>query len=305
MAWRLHLSNQAIQRVDILAGNPPLAAAWMGRDRAVFLDLETGTQIGEALFKVSAGEPRQSAKWLEFISKLTAPNGVALPVVRADGTTIHTTEDGRMHLYEVGGEELYLETDGKEVKLETGEADLLAVGLDRFLGLVAALDEQYRLVIYQQHIRVGQFDTGLQVHDEAQPGVAVSNGGSAIFASNGQEIVLMDSGGRVRKRLSAHYPVGRISCSPNGKLLITTDAETGVLRAYNGADFTPTHQRYAMDLLQDATQIQLIADLPPASASVGTLSVDNQGILAFAISGVVCVTAVEKMIALPRPQPLL
>lgn len=304
-AWRLHLSNQAIQRVDILAGNPPLLAAWTGRERAAFFDLETGAPADEIMTKIAAGETRQSAKWLEFVSRLKAPNGATLPVVRAGSTTIYTTEDGRMRLYEVSGEELFLETDGKEVKLETGDADFLAVGFDRFLGLVAALDEQYRLAIYQQHIRVGLFDTGLKVDDDSQPGVAVSNGGSAIFVTNGQEVALMDSGGKIRRRLSVHYPIGRITCSPSGKLLLTTDAETGVIRAYSGADFTPTHQRYAMDLLQDAAQIQLIADLPPASASVGALAVDNQGVLAFAISGVVCVTAVEAMVALPRPQPLL
>jgi hypothetical protein len=304
-AWWLHLSNQAVQRVDILAGKPPLLAAWIGREHVIFFDLETGIPAGETSTKISAGESRQSAKWLEYVGRLTAPNGATLPVVRAGGTTIHSTEDGRMRLYDVDGEELFLETDGKEVKLETGDAHFVAVSLDRFLGLVAALDEQYRLALYQQHIRVGLFDTGLMADDEAQPGVAASNGGSAIFVSNGQEMALMDSGGRVRKRLSVHYPIGRIACSPNGKLLITTDAESGVIRAYSGADFTPTHQRYAMDLLEDAAQIQLIADLPPASASVGALAVDNQGVLAFAISGVVCVTAVEKMIALPRPQPLL
>lgn len=303
MAWRLHLTNQAIQRVDILPGKPPLLGVWLARDRAAFFDPDGGTQAGEMVYKAPAVESRQSAKWQEFTASLTAPNGAALPVVRAAGTTIYTTEDGRMRLY-IAGDDLFLETGGKEVKLDTGEAAFAAIGIDRFLGLIAALDEQFRLTIYQQHIRVGQFDTGLKIEDDTNPGVVVSNGGSAIFVSNGHEVALMDSGGRVRRRLPVHYPVGRMACAPNGKLLLLSDAETGVIRAYSG-DLTPTHQRHAIDLLQDAAQLQLIADLPPASAGVGALAVDNQGTIAFALSGVVCVTALERMTPLPRPQPLL
>ncbi|MBI5666962.1 MAG: hypothetical protein HZC41_03070 [Chloroflexi bacterium] len=303
IAWRLHLTNQAIQRVDILPGKPPLLGVWLARDRAAFFDLESGAQVGETPYKAPAVESRQSARWQEFVAGLTAPNGAALPVVRAGSTTIYTTEDGRMRLYVVG-DELYLETDGKEVKLDTSEATFTTIGIDRFLGLIAALDEQFRLAIYQQHIRVGLFDTGLKAEDDAQPGVAVSNGGSAIFVTNSHEVVPMDSGGRVRKRLPVHYPVGRMACAPNGKLLLLSDAETGVIRAYS-SDLTPTHQRHAIDLLQDAPQLQLIADLPPASAGVGALAVDNQGTVAFALSGVVCVTSLERMTPLPRPQPLL
>lgn len=305
MTWRLHLTNLAIRQVDILAGKTSLLAVWTGRERVAFFDLETGAPAGESSWRAPVGETRQSARWQEFVAGLTAPGGAYLPVVRAGGTTIHTTEDGRMRLYVLNDGALFLETDGKEVPLDTGGAALVALGLDRFLGLIAALDEQYRLAIYQQHIRVGLFDTGLETADEAQPAVVVSHGGSAIFATNGQTVVLLDSGGRVRKRLTAHYPVGRMACSPNGKLFVTSDVDTGVIRAYNGADFTPTHQRHAIDLLQDATQIQLIADLPPVSAGVGALAVDNQGALAFALSGVVCVTHLDQLAALPRPQPLL
>lgn len=304
MTWRLHLTNHPIQRVDILPGEPVLLSVWLARDRAAFFNLDTGVPAGETPYKAPAVESRQGAKWQEYAASLTAPNGAALPFVRAGGTTIHTTEDGRMRLYVVG-DDLFLETDGKEVKLDTGETEFRAIGIDRFLGLIAALDANMKLAIYQQHIRVGQFDTGLTIEEDTQPGVAVSNGGSAIFVSHGHEVVLMDSGGKVRKRLAIHYLAGRMACSPNGRLLLISDAETGVLRVYSGADLTPTHQRHAIDLLQDAAQIQLIADLPPPSAGVGALAVDNQGIVAFALSGVVCVTAVEQMTPLPRPQPLL
>jgi hypothetical protein len=304
MAWRLHLTNQAIRRVDILPGNPALAAAWAGRGRVSYFDLESGVPAGEAVHRAPVGEPRQGIKWQEFVTGLTAPNGAPLPFVQAGGAAVHTTEDGRMRLYHTGAD-LFLESEGKEIKLETGGAAFIAVGLDRFLGLVAALDENCRLTIYQQHIRVGVFETGLQAGEYLQPVVAVANGGSAIFACDGRQVALLDSGGRVRRRLNAHYAIGRLACSPNGRLIATSDAETGVIRVYNGADFTPTHQRHALDLLQEATQIQLIEDIPPGAAGVGALGVHNTGDLAFAVSGMICVTHVKHMTALPRPQPLL
>ena len=82
------------------------------------------------------------------------------------------------------------------------------------------------------------------------------------------------------------------------------DPETGVIRVYDD-ELQPTHQRHALDLLQDAAQLQLIADLPPFNAAPGSLVIDNKGNIAFNISGVVCVTTLKQLDALPRPQPLL
>src|SRR5512145_2590952 len=145
MTWRLHLSNQTIQRVDLLAGKTALLVAWAGRERAAFFELETGVEAGELLYKAPVVDSRQTPKWQEFVAGLVASNGVALPFARVGSTTIYTTEDGRMRLYYTGGAELFLETGGKEVKLETGATDFVAIGLDRFLGLVAALDEEGQL----------------------------------------------------------------------------------------------------------------------------------------------------------------
>lgn len=69
---------------------------------------------------------------------------------------------------------------------------------------------------------------------------------------------------------------------------MTSDPETGVIRVYNRPELAPTHQRHALDLLQDADQLQLIADLPPFGAAPGAMAIDDTGALAFNISGVVC-----------------
>jgi len=303
MAWRVHLTNQAIQNLQILPGKQTLLAAWTQRDRATYFDLETGIEIGEHQHKAVS---RQSDKWAEFIASLIAPNGAYLPFVRTAQATLYTTNDGKLRLYWMTGDELLLELDGKEIKLELkAKANLVALGLDRLMGAIAALDAKGKLHIFQQSISVGSFDLKLNVDEDAQFSLAIANGGSAIFVSDGREIVLTDTSGKVKKRQSVHYFIGRMVCSPDGKRIVTSDPETGVIRVYTGDELQPTHQRHALDLLQDAAQLQLIADLPPFNAAPGSLAIDDKGSIAFNISGVVCAATLKQLAALPRPQPLL
>jgi hypothetical protein len=302
MSWRIHLTNQAIQTLHILPGQPPLLLAWTQRDRATYFDLESGVEVSEHQHKAVS---RQSDKWADFIASLVAPNGAHLPYVRTAQSTLFTTDDGKLRLYWMTDDELLLELDGKEVKLELKtKANLVALGLDRLLGVIAALDGKGKLHLAQQHINVGAFDMKLTIDDDSQPSLAIANGGAAIYVSDGREIVLTDTSGKVKKRQPVHYFIGRMVCSPDGKRLVTSDPETGVMRVY-GDDLLPTHQRHALDLLEDAAQLQLIADLPPVNAAPSTLALDDQGHLAFNISGVVCLTNIKEMDALPRPQPLL
>lgn len=303
MAWRVHLTNTAIQNLDILPGKPRLLAAWTQRDRATYFDLESGVIVSEHQHKAVS---RQSDKWPEFVSSLIAPNGAYLPFIRTAGMTMYTTDDGRLRLYRLTSDDLILEIDGKDVPLEfQSKAQLLTLGLDRFMGVIAALDSKGKLHLYQQHIRVGTFDMKLSLEDDALPSLAISNGGTGIFISDGREIVLTDTSGKIKKRIGLHYLIRRLACSPNGHYLATSDAETGVIRVYSGADLTPTHQRHAIDLLQDAAQLQLLADLPPFNAAPGALAIDDRGNIAFAISGVICASELKQLNALPRPQPLL
>jgi hypothetical protein len=305
MAWRVHLTNQAIGQVDILPGSKfTTLAAWTQRDRAVYFDLESGAELGEHVYRAAGFDNRQGELWRQYLATLVAPNGAYLPFARTAQAAIYTSEDGRLRLYQMGREQFLLELEGKELPLEV-KVPLMAVGLDRFLGVIAAMDEKSKLHLYQQHIRVGVFDLGLKPGEDYTPNVAIANGGAAIFATNGREIVLSDSSGKARKRASVHYFIGRMACSPDGRLLATSDLETGVIRAYNGDDLTPTHQRHAIDLLQDAAQLQLIADLPPFSIAPGALAINNAGAVAFAMAGVVCATELKYMDALPRLQALL
>ncbi|MEQ8678037.1 MAG: hypothetical protein RLP44_00080 [Aggregatilineales bacterium] len=306
MSWRLHLTNQAIQSLEIVDGDPPILVVWSRRDRVAYYGLMSGTPYGEISFEVPIVENRQEETWQTFLNTLIVPNDAYLPVIHTPSIDIYTTDDGRMRLYHVGDAGLFLESDGKEIALEVeGVERFRAVALDRFLGLSAAIDDEGKLHIYQQHIRVGAFDLGLTMDEGLKLSVAISRGGGAIFVSDGQRVVLTDSSGRIRKKLEPHYFIGDISCSPNGKYLVMNDIETGVLRVYSGTELQPLHQRFAIDLLAEATQTQLIADLPPMMVGLSALTMDNKKQIAFAMSGVICVTDTEHMDDLPRPQPLL
>lgn len=305
MGWRLHLTNQVIHHLDILPGKQPLLGAWAQPNRVFYFDLETGTEMGETTLMDVYGGDRQAERWREFVHSLVAPNRAYLPVVRTSQATIFTTDDGQMRLYQIGPFSLFLEMEGNEVTLDTGDVvNWLEIAFDRFMGVIAALDEHKKLHLYQQNIPIGVFDLGLGAASELRPMIAVSHAGASIYVCDGEQIVVTDSSGVVHKRLNTHYFVGRMGCSPDGHLLVTSDMESGVIRIYDNS-LTPTHQRHAIDMLAESTQIQLIADFPPASIALSALAIDNQGVIVFAMSGVVCVTSLEKMDALPRPQPLL
>jgi hypothetical protein len=304
MAWRLHLTNRAIQRLDIIEGEPTLLAVWSRRNRIAYYDLDSGILRGEQTFEIPEGGDRQGERWQSFVGGLKAPNDGYLPVVTAGEVTIHTTDDGRMRLYDMGAAGLYLEDDGKEARLDTGDSTRRAVALDRFLGLSAALDQDGMLHVFQQHIKVGAFDLGLSLREELLPVVAIARGGGAIFVTDGQAVVLTDSGGQVRKRLETHYLIRQMTCSPDGGYLVTGDMDTGVIRVYHGADLALSHQRFAIDLVAAATQVQLLADMPPSSVALSTLTVADSGALAFSMAGVICVTDLSFMDELPRPQVL-
>lgn len=307
MAWRLHLSNQAIQHLDILAGSQELLAVWLRRDQVAYFDLRTGIALGEYVLNINGAlsADAESLSRDEFLKSLVAPNGSYLPVVRMNNATLYTTDDGQMRVQHRDDGSLSVESYGEEVLLEIAEGEhVITLALDRFLGMIAALDEQGRLHIYQQTILVGMYDLGLRLDDDLRPSIAAAHGAQAIFATDGQQIVRVDSGGQVQKRFNAHYAVGRLACSPDGNLLATGDIETSVIRIYEGADLTPTHQRFGIDLLTKARQVQLLADLPPSTIALSTMTIDNAGHVAFAMSGVVCVADLEQMDLLPRPQTL-
>ncbi len=301
MAWRLHLSDRTIKRLDILPGKPTLLAAWTSASRVTFLDLQNGAQQGDSTISDAPVMEREGKPWAEFVQTLAAPNGVYLPTVRSGKTVISLTADGKMYLCQTEPGVLFLAIDGKETRLEVAEkTSFIAAALDRSLGLVAALDSAAKLHLYQGAKRVGVFETGLTVDEEFRPTLVLAQGGNALFLSDGRVIVRMEGDGQVRKRLTLHYTIGAINCSPDGSRFVVSDLDDNVLRIYDG-DLLPTHQRHAVDLLMEAKRSQLLASAAAASAALGPLAIGNKGVLAFALSGTICVTNLARLKAHPKP----
>jgi hypothetical protein len=307
MAWRIHLSNQAIQSLAILAGKPAAIAVWTRRDKLQLFALESGTLLSEISLNKVPDSPRSSESWQAFVAKLVgADSHFYLPYLRLRNLDIFSTDDGKLRIYHQQDERLFIETEGEEEELRlVGGERLIAMDLDGALGVFVGLDEKLRLHIYQQNIRVGAFDLGLKADEDLQAAVCISRGGDMIFASDGRRLVAVDTGGNRKKKIETHYVIGRLACSPAGGMVLTSDTEAGVLRAYKGENLVLTHQRFAIDLLETANELQLLGDLPPLGSSITAIAAHGKGLLAFAMGGVICVSDVSEMDEVPRPKPLL
>ncbi len=307
MNWRIHLTNQAIRELHILAGKPRMLAVWTQDNRVEFYDLETGALYGD---RVIVDEPDNteylSETWQTFLTGLMDVKQKSyLPIVSTSQATIYTTDDGKLHLFREDYNTLQMLTDGHLYTLDTSTVEsFAAIDLDLALGIVAALDSTGKLYIYQQNIFVGAFDIGLEMDMFRRSTVVISNGGGTIFVTDGNQIVMTDISGEVLNRTSVHYNIRQMACSPGGGMIVTSDNEAGLIRIYSGSDLTHTHQRFAVDLIAGAQQVQLLADLPPITVAISALVAGSRGAIGFAMSGVICMTDVSYLTKLPRPQSL-
>ncbi|MEM9954031.1 MAG: hypothetical protein AAF846_20645 [Chloroflexota bacterium] len=307
MAFRIHLTNQAIHQLNVLPGKNAQLVAWTRRNQAQLYDLKNGTFLEEITLGDVSDVARNSDEWLNFLSQTKAPNSqFYLPRIQTPFLDMLSSDDGALRVYRLVNDQLFIEADGVESELALiGGIKLISIDLDGALGTFVGLDENLKLHIYQQNIRVGTFDIGLQRDGDLRANVMISRGGNAIYATDGRRLVYVDTGGTVHKTLETHYFIGRMAASPNGGMVVTSDMESGVLRVYRGDRLVLTHQKFAMDLVAMADQVQLMADLPPRSTAISAMTASNKGIFAFAISGVICVTDVKAMDEVPRPKTLL
>lgn len=285
-----------------------MLAVWTKNNRVEFYDMETGALHGDRTI-TSAPDDNDylSEPWQTFLSGLKDVKEKSyLPIINTNQATIYTTEDGKLHLFREDYNMLQMLTDGHLYELDTTTVDsFVAIDLDLALGIVVALDSTGKLYIYQQNIFVGAFDIGLNMDMFLRSAVIISNGGGTIFVTDGKQIVMTNSSGEVLHRITVHYNIRQIACSPSGGMVVTSDNEAGLIRVYSGSDLTPTHQRFAVDLIAGAKEVQLLADLPPITVAISALVAGNRGAIGFAMSGVICMTDVSYLTKLPRPQSLL
>lgn len=306
MAWRLHLSTQPVSAVEHLVADTPFVAAWDSRHKVHFYNLYNAMPSGERHFEreVLSSDPNDTA-WREFVADLQAPNGIYLPTVYMAGLTLFQSRDGRLRLYHFMDGSLILEVEGRHIALDREEdGRFLAAGLDRALGLVAAVDNKGMLHMFQQHIRVGSYDLGLSLGVDARLNLQMPDGLGRLLVSDGERVFLVDSAGRVMHSVTAHYAVGPIAISPNGQHILLGDIDDNLLRVY-GAELHPTHQKYAIDLVAAARQVQLLASLPGRKAGLSAVDISDRGSIAFALGGVICVTDLKALDVLPQPRQLL
>ncbi|MAS37887.1 MAG: hypothetical protein CL610_28080 [Anaerolineaceae bacterium] len=299
MPWRLHVTNRAIQRLDVLNDtNQSLLVVWTQPGRVSYVDLESGMMLGEKRLPDLAN--RTSQHWQTLLPDVPAPNDAYPPVLAGQGVLVFLTpgQDQRLYHYPRSGE-LYLVSSSSETRLGQ-EHRYRAVDLARETGMIAAVDLAGRLHVFHHATPAGVHELGLNPSaTETITAVAIAK--RNFFVAAGRTLLRVDADGRVQKRLQLHYALGAFACSPAGDLLVCSDRDTNVIRVYDSTSLSPLHQRHAVDLVARATQVQLIADLPPVMVVLNNLSIGDNGLLAFALGGVVCATDITQMLAIPRP----
>ena len=136
MAFRIHLTNQAIQQLHILPGKQAQLVVWTRRDKAQFYDLATGTLINELSLGVAPDDTRDSEAWRRFLSRTKGlDSAYYLPVVRTQQVDILSTDDGGLRVYHQRDDKLFVETDDVEQELHLiGGDGLISMDLDGALG---------------------------------------------------------------------------------------------------------------------------------------------------------------------------
>ena len=90
MTWRIHLTAQAVNHLQILPGKNPVLAAWSRPDRVEYYDLDSGTKLGDDSIPPAPNGDRSSDDWLQFVSALKGPDdNTYLPVIQSESTTIY------------------------------------------------------------------------------------------------------------------------------------------------------------------------------------------------------------------------
>ncbi len=298
-AWRLHLSNQSIQRVDILPADRPVLAVWTRRDRVAYYLMSTGTPLGDVTITLPPLDVRSGDGWRAFLDSLRGPSGVGLRQVQLNGAVLHLSADCKSYvLHQNEGTLHYRSGDSAEQRLLLKDAGALrALNLSADGQRLYALDAQSRLHRYVGGVHSGISDLKPSDDDSASiTQLCIAHDAQVLYAAEERRVLRVSPEGKVLKRAAVPQVIQRMGCSADGRWLLTSDLDTGVIRLYDGLTLTQSHQRFSIDLLMEARQIQLIADLPPMTAAVSALAVSNTPEVVVAMSGGVCVAGTGAML---------
>jgi hypothetical protein len=303
MGWRLDLSDQAVRAVELVEGEPPQLAVWTPSHEVRFYDIQDGTVLDALDVFWPNATNFGSEAWRAFLERLRAPNGMYLPVVDVGGVTVHTSNDGRLRLYEDSEHRLMLDVDGQRTILQhPGEAAAVAVALDRELGTLGVLAQDGLFHLYQQHVHMGTMPVALDLDEK--PTVFVPDMASIVWLVDRHHVLGVDNAGQVAHHLDlAEAGIRAAACSADGLHIAITD-QSGMIRLYD-AQLRLQRQQDVHSLLEATRPLQP-RSLPTDSGWVAdSISISNAGHLAFVAGGILCVTAWDQMRLVPQARRLI
>lgn len=304
MSWQIDLADHPLHAVQIVDGHPRQVAAWLTRTAVRFYSVDNGAFYDTLTIDAPERATLDDDVWRSFVESVRAPRGDFLVPFAARDMTVLTSYDGRLRVYWDHQGPLLLDSDGQRGPLLCrDDTPFIAVGLDRDLGTVAALSAANNLHFFQQHVYVGHYAL-----EDAQPDGGLRRvfipdavGVALVVYENGAQIV--DLSGRVRFRLAVPSAVGAAACSPGGNLLILGERDQSVVLVYD-AELRLLHRGNLRDVLEQAQPLQLMPRTPGPEAALRGLAVDDDGVFAFALDGVMCCAHVEMLPDVPYPRPL-
>jgi hypothetical protein len=277
MSWRIQLTQRVIHQLDFLPALPTLLAVWLRRNRVICLQSANGVQAAEVTLPISV-DPLNSQL---YRVELPPAAPAYLPSIPLPQGTAYCSADGQTLLWHTGGGELRCLHAGKATWLKvTDGAPLVQVAQQQ--DLIAAIENNGTLHLYRQQRRVAALPLALHITEQR---CSLRITPHWIVVTDGQQIVVCTLRGKELKRWTVFPTVGRMAAA--GSWLVYSDVE-GVLRIYD-AQLHLIRQVFAFDMLEAATPLQLLADLPAAQTGVSQLAVSTAGQVAFAMSGMVCV----------------
>lgn len=306
MSWQLDLTDSPIHALQIIEGEPRQLAAWLSATCVQFFAVENGAYYGELnLEPPGSSFDLRSNAWQQFTGTLHTPHGAYLPSVTVADVTLLTSYDGRLRLYCDAQSQLILESDGQPGKLPRQDdlSVLIAVALDRDMGTVATLSAAGKLHLYQQQVYIGQFALEHGIEAEACALFAPDAGGEVIVVGD-MSVQIVDLSGEVRFRIVIPTPIQQAACTPTGNLLVLGERTSTLLHIYDST-LNLLFQGRASRLLEQAPSVQLLPRNSEHSLPLEALAIDDDGVLAFALGGVICCSHVDSLPALPASTRLL
>ncbi|MFZ4827330.1 MAG: hypothetical protein ACOYLB_08235 [Phototrophicaceae bacterium] len=304
MSWRIHINDRTIHKLQIISkDNERILLVWYQNAIGCY-DVEKGV-LYDTRRPISSPEPSAGEEWETYLDSLRAPNGLPLPYVRTKNALLYLTMDGNQTVVDDG---FGLQVLAKKTLHHFSQIDteMLTMSVDYKSGIIAVLGENTHLYLYRETTLLGEYALPIPLKQGILPDVFMSEHAQQVFICDGNHLLVYNRAGALRIHHTFSYTVGKIACSPNGEMLIASDAHNGVLRVYvGGQQFRFSYQKFAVDLYAKARQLQLLVSAPTPLTAVNGLTIEDDGTFAFSMGGVVVMTHIDYMDEIPSPLGLI